>query len=82
MPVDRRPERRCASPGRSPCRPAPTTSIVVVKEPTPEKAPKNAPPPKISVIKQTVEVPDFWNGELDDQLGDRRRSGSIRCRRR
>ena len=26
---------------------------VVVKEPTPEKAPKNAPPPKVSLIKQT-----------------------------
>ena len=37
---------------------------VVAKEPTPEKAPKNAPPPKMSVIKQTVTVPDFWNGEL------------------
>ena len=39
---------------RSPCRPATTTSIVVVKEPTPEKAPKNAPPPKMSALKQTV----------------------------
>jgi hypothetical protein len=38
---------------------------VVVKEPTPEKAPKNAPPPKMSAIKQTVTVPDFWNGELN-----------------
>jgi hypothetical protein len=37
---------------------------VVVKEPTPEKAPKNAPAPKMSVLKQTVTVPDFWNGEL------------------
>jgi hypothetical protein len=34
---------------------------VVAKEPTPEKAPKNAPPPKMSVLKQTVNVPDFWN---------------------
>jgi hypothetical protein len=37
---------------------------LVAKEPTPEKAPKNAPPPKMSLIKQTVTVPDFWNGEL------------------
>ena len=37
---------------------------LIVKEPTPDKAPKNAPPPKVSVVKQTVEVPDFWNGEL------------------
>ena len=34
---------------------------VVAKEPTPEKAPKNAPPPKASVLKQTIDVPDFWN---------------------
>jgi hypothetical protein len=38
--------------------------FVVVKEPTPEKAPKNAPPPKISLLKQSVTVQDFWNGEL------------------
>lgn len=25
---------------------------------------KNAPPPKSSVLKQAVSVPDFWNGEL------------------
>jgi hypothetical protein len=37
---------------------------LVAKEPTPEKAPKNAPPPKMSLLKQTVNVPDFWNGEL------------------
>ena len=37
---------------------------LVAKEPTPEKPPKNAPPPKISAIKQTVNVPDFWNNEL------------------
>jgi hypothetical protein len=36
---------------------------VVVKEPTSDK--KNAPAPKISSIKQTVSVPDFWNGELN-----------------
>jgi hypothetical protein len=37
---------------------------VVAKEPTPEKPPKNAPPQKMSVLKQSVTVPDFWNGEL------------------
>jgi hypothetical protein len=36
---------------------------VVVKEPTSDK--KNAPPPKVSMIKQTLSVPDFWNGELN-----------------
>src|SRR5512138_1901408 len=39
--------------------------FVVAKEPTPEKAPKNAPAGKVSVIKQTVNVPDLWNGELN-----------------
>ena len=39
--------------------------FVVAKEPTPEKAPKNAPPPKLSAFKQTVTVPDFWSGELN-----------------
>jgi hypothetical protein len=38
---------------------------VVVKEATPEKAPKNAPPLKTSVLKKTIEVPDLWNGELN-----------------
>ena len=37
---------------------------LVAKEPTPDKAPKNAPPQKISAVKQTVNVPDFWNNEL------------------
>ena len=37
---------------------------LMAKEPTPDKAPKNAPPPKISALKQTVNVPDFWNSEL------------------
>ena len=37
---------------------------LVAKEPTPEKAPKSAPPPKMSMLKQTVSVPDFWNGDL------------------
>ena len=35
---------------------------VVVKEPTPQQ--KNAPPLKVSLIKQTVRCPDLWNGEL------------------
>jgi len=39
--------------------------IVVAKETTPEKAPKNAPPPKVSAIKKTVTVPDLWNDELN-----------------
>jgi hypothetical protein len=38
--------------------------FLIAKEPTPEKAPKNAPPAKMSAIKQTVNVPDFWNNEL------------------
>jgi hypothetical protein len=38
--------------------------FLVAKEPTPEKAPKNAPPAKVSAIKQTLTVPDFWNNEL------------------
>ena len=35
---------------------------VLVKEPASKE--RNAPPPKLSVIKQTVDVPDLWNGEL------------------
>jgi hypothetical protein len=38
---------------------------LVAKEPTPDKAPKNAPPQKMSVAKQTITVPDFWNTELN-----------------
>src|SRR3954453_4500997 len=38
--------------------------FIVAKEPTPDKPPKNAPPPKMSMIKQLVDVPDFWNGDL------------------
>jgi hypothetical protein len=38
---------------------------VVVKEPSPDKPPKNAPAPKMSVVKKTLEVPDLWNGELN-----------------
>jgi len=37
---------------------------LVAKEPTPDKAPKGAPPPKVSAIKQTLTVPEFWNTEL------------------
>jgi hypothetical protein len=37
---------------------------VVVKEPLLEKAPKNAPAPKVSMLKQTVTVPEYWNSEL------------------
>jgi hypothetical protein len=37
---------------------------LVAKEPTPDKAPKNAPPAKTSAVKQSVTVPDFWNNEL------------------
>jgi hypothetical protein len=35
---------------------------VLVKEPTPDK--KNAPAPKMSLIKQTVTVPELWGDEL------------------
>src|SRR5262249_33528609 len=35
---------------------------VAVKEPTSTQ--KNPPPPKASIVKQTVTVPDFWNNEL------------------
>jgi len=38
--------------------------FLVAKEPAPEKPPKNAPPPKMSLLKQSVTVPDFWNNEL------------------
>jgi len=38
---------------------------VVVKEPTPQKQQRNAPPLKISVLKQNVDVPDLWSGELN-----------------
>lgn len=39
--------------------------FVVVKEPTPDKPPKNTLPSKMSALKQTVNVPDFWNSELN-----------------
>ena len=35
---------------------------VVIKEPTSTQ--KNAPPAKMSLIKQTVTVPDFWSADL------------------
>jgi hypothetical protein len=38
--------------------------FVVAKEPTPEKPKKDTPAPKVSVLKQTIAVPDLWNGEL------------------
>jgi hypothetical protein len=37
--------------------------FVVAKELTSSQ--KNAPAPKVSVLKQSVNVPDFWNGELN-----------------
>jgi len=37
---------------------------VIVKEQNPATPPKNAPALKASVVKQSVTVPDFWNGEL------------------
>jgi hypothetical protein len=39
--------------------------FVVAKEPTPEKPKKDTPAPKVSVLKQSVTVPDLWNGELN-----------------
>jgi hypothetical protein len=37
---------------------------VAVKEKTPEKAPRNAPPAKTGVVKQELSVPDFAKPEL------------------
>jgi len=37
---------------------------VVMKEPSPASPQKNAPAPKVSILKQTVTVPDFWAPEL------------------
>ena len=39
--------------------------IVIAKETTPEKPPKNAPPQRIGMIKQSVTVPDLWSDELN-----------------
>jgi hypothetical protein len=36
--------------------------LIVIKEPTSTQ--RNAPAPKVSVIRQPLEIPDFWNGEL------------------
>jgi hypothetical protein len=38
--------------------------FIVAKEPAPEKPQKNATPPKVSLLKQSVVVPDFWSTEL------------------
>jgi hypothetical protein len=39
---------------------------VAVKEPTPASKDKNPPPAaKMSIVKQSLTVPDFWNGELN-----------------
>jgi hypothetical protein len=56
--------------------------FVVVKEPTPEKPPKNAPPPKVSVLKHSMDVPDFWNRRVEYRAASSSRSASTRCRRR
>src|SRR6266851_1156229 len=40
-----------------------SNTLPAQKEQTPDK--KNTPPAKISMIKQSVTVPDFWNGELN-----------------
>src|SRR6185369_7876457 len=39
--------------------------FIVAKETAPEKAPKNAPPQKLGLIKQSVTVPNLWNDELN-----------------
>jgi hypothetical protein len=39
--------------------------FVVAKETAPEKAPKNAPPQKLGLIKQSLTVPNLWNDELN-----------------
>jgi hypothetical protein len=38
---------------------------MIVKEPAPERPQRNAPPLKVSLLKQTVQVPDLWNEELN-----------------
>jgi hypothetical protein len=45
--------------------PGPYDVYVIVKEPTPNRAPRNAPPLKIAAIKQTLDVPNLWNDELN-----------------
>ena len=72
VPVDRRPDAD-ADFSRSFTVPAGAYDVyVVAKEPTPDKAPKNAPPPKVSVLKQTVDGAGFLERRAGDQLGDRR----------
>lgn len=39
--------------------------VVVMAKETADKTPKNAPPFKMAMVKQTVTVPDLWNGELN-----------------
>jgi hypothetical protein len=39
--------------------------FVAAKETAPEKPPKNAPPQKLGLIKQTITVPNLWNDELN-----------------
>jgi len=38
---------------------------VVLKEPSPEKPKKGDPAPKVSLLKQSLTIPDLWNGELN-----------------
>lgn len=38
---------------------------LAVKEAAPEKAQRNAPPQKMSLIKHAIDVPDLWNDELN-----------------
>jgi hypothetical protein len=39
--------------------------FVVAKETAPDKAPKNAPPQKLGLIKQSVTVPNLWSDDLN-----------------
>lgn len=39
--------------------------FVVAKEPMADKPKKGDPPPKVSVVRQAVTIPDLWNGELN-----------------
>jgi hypothetical protein len=39
--------------------------VIVAKDQTPEKPPKNAPAPKAEVLTHTITVPDFWNDDLN-----------------
>ena len=44
--------------------PAGTYDVYVVAKELQVERPRNAPAPKTVVLKQTVNVPDFWNSEL------------------